>query len=198
MGTVLLLLTVAILLLLVGVPLYVVFLYNSLVRKRQLVKEAWSGVEVQLKRRADLIPSLVEVVKGYAKHEKEVFDRIAEARARSLGAGSVAERGRAEGDLTKALKSVIALSERYPELKANKNFLQLQRALAEVEDDLQLARRYYNATVREYNTSIETFPTVLFARTFGFTPEEYFDLDVEAFRSGEDALEQRRRPDIEF
>ncbi len=193
-----LLLTVAILLILVGVPLYAVFLYNSLVRKRQLVREAWSGVEVQLKRRADLIPSLVEVVKGYAKHEKEVFEKIAEARARSLGARNVQERGRAESDLTKALKSIIALSERYPELKANENFLQLQRSLAEVEDELQLARRYYNATVREYNTAIESFPTVLFARALGFTPEDYFDLDVEAFRAGEDAVEQRRRPDVRF
>jgi len=173
-------------------------LYNGLVRKHQMVKEAWSGVEVQLKRRADLIPNLVEVVKGYAKHEKEVFDRIAEARAKSLGAGSVRERAAAEGELARALKSIIALSERYPELKANENFLQLQQTLREVEDELQLARRYYNATVREYNTTIQSFPAVLVAKKLGYTPEEYFDLDVEAFRSGEDALSQRRAPDVEF
>ncbi|NPA80569.1 MAG: LemA family protein [Thermotogae bacterium] len=178
--------------------LYLISLYNGLVRKHQMVKEAWSGVEVQLKRRADLIPNLVEVVKGYAKHEKEVFDRIAEARAKSLGAGSVRERAAAEGELARALKSIIALSERYPELKANENFLQLQQTLREVEDELQLARRYYNATVREYNTTIQSFPAVLVAKKLGYTPEEYFDLDVEAFRSGEDALSQRRAPDVEF
>ena len=198
MGAILLLLTVAILVLLVGVPIYLISLYNGLVRKRQLVKEAWSGVEVQLKRRADLIPSLVEVVKGYAKHEKEIFEKIAEARAKSLGAGSVAERSRAEGELTRALKSIIALAEKYPDLKANQNFLELQRTLTDVEDELQLSRRYYNATVREYNTAIQSFPAVFIARSMGFTPEEYFDLDVEAFKAGEDAVQQRRRPEIEF
>ncbi len=198
MGTILLLLTVLILVILIGVPVYLIGLYNSLVRKRQLVKEAWSGVEVQLKRRADLIPSLVEVVKGYAKHEQEIFERIAEARARSMGATSVQERGKVEGELSRALKSIIALSERYPDLKANRNFLELQKSLSQVEDELQLARRYYNATVREYNTTIESFPAVFIARSMGFPPEEYFDLDVEAFESGEDALQQRRRPDIKF
>ncbi|NPB04668.1 MAG: LemA family protein [Thermotogae bacterium] len=175
-----------------------IFLYNSLVKKRELVKEAWSGVEVQLKRRADLIPNLVEVVKGYAKHEREVFERIVEARARSLGAGSMKERMEAEGELTKALKSIIALSERYPDLKANQNFLELQKTLGRIEDELQLARRYYNATVRDYNTAISSFPANVIANRLGFSKEEYFDLDVEAFKSGEDAVEQRKAPKVDF
>lgn len=193
-----LLFTVSIFLTPLLIAVYFVYLYNSLVRKRQLVREAWSGVEVQLKRRADLIPSLVEIVKGYAKHEKEIFEKLAEARSKSLSAESPREKVRAEGELTKALKSVIALSESYPDLKANRNFLELQKTLAEVEDELQLARRYYNATVREYNAAIESFPAVLIARKVGFTPEDYFDLDVAAFEEGGDALEQRRKPDVRF
>ncbi len=190
------------LLILIGIPvfvaLYFIGLYNKLVRQRQLVKEAWSGVEVQLKRRADLIPNLVEIVKGYAKHEKEIFEKLANARAMSIKAENIQERAKAEGELTKTLKSLFAVVENYPDLKANQNFLELQRELAEVEDQIQLSRRYYNATVRDYNSLIESFPANLLAMRFGFTPEEYFDLDVEGFMEGRTAEEQRRTPDIKF
>ena len=163
--------------------------YNSFVRGRNLVKEAWSGIDVQLKRRYDLIPNLVETVKGYAGHEKEVFEKVAEMRTRSMNAGSVNEKAQAEGELTGALKSLFAVAEAYPELKANQNFMELQNSLQQVEDQLQLARRYYNGTARDFNNSIETFPNVLIAGMFGFTRSEYFELENEA---------ERANPEVKF
>src|SRR4249919_1820615 len=145
--------------------LYGVAIYNGLVRLRQLVREAFSGITVQLRRRADLIPNLVEAVQGYATHEREVFEGVSKARAASVNAGSVAATAQADAQLTGMLGRLFAVAEAYPELKANTNFLQLQDQLASIEGELQGARRYYNATVRDLNSTIQSFPPVLIART---------------------------------
>ena len=160
--------------------LWGVVLFNGLVRMRFRVREAWSDIEVQLKRRFDLIPNLVETVKGYMTHEKEVFEHLAEARAQSLSARGREERGTAEGTLAATLKTIFAVSEQYPELKANTNFIELQRELADTENKLQAARRFYNGVVMDYNTRIHMFPSVLIASIFHFMPEEFFQLEEPA------------------
>lgn len=147
--------------------------YNRLVRLRFRVKEAWADIDVQLKRRYDLIPNLVETVKGYATHEATVFENVTQARARAMGASGAAKAG-AEDMLSGALKSLFALAENYPQLKANENFSKLQDELTDTEDKIQAARRFYNGQVRDLNTSIETFPSNLIARAFNFTPMEFF------------------------
>jgi LemA protein len=157
--------------------LFTVTVYNRMVRMRNLVDEGWSGIDVQLKRRSDLVGNLVETVKGYATHEKELFTRVTEARAAATQAGTVQERARAENTLTQTLRSLFAVAENYPELKANENFLNLQNTLAQLENEIQMARRYYNGSVRDYNTTIQIFPNSLFARTFGFRPRDYFEAD---------------------
>ncbi len=154
----------------------IIALYNRMVRLRIRCDESWASIDAQLKRRADLIPNLVETVKGYAAHEKGLFEELTEARAKAIAGGSVQERAEAEGLLTGALRSLFAVAEAYPELKANTNFLQLQESLSKIEDDIQMARRYYNAVVRDYNAAIETFPGNLFAGVFGFTPRHYFEV----------------------
>ncbi len=156
--------------------IWAVMIYNRLVRLRNLCREGWSGIDVQLKRRANLIPNLLETVKGYMSHEKEVFKQVTEARAKALSAGSPAERGKGESLLTASLRSLFAIAENYPELKANTNFLELQEQLAQIEDAIQKARRYYNATVRDLNTAIEVFPNTIIANMFGFHKEEFFEL----------------------
>ena len=163
--------------LLAAAALYVIAIYNRLVKNRNRVQEGWSGIDVQLKRRANLIPNLVETVKGYASHERELFEEVAKLRTQSLGAGSVAEQGQTEGLLGAAIGRLFAVAEAYPELKADANFQQLQGHLSELEDQIQMARRYYNGTVRELNTLIESFPSNLVANGFAFTQAEYFEVE---------------------
>jgi LemA protein len=165
------------------VLLYFVATYNRLVRLRALVKEGFSGITVQLRRRADLIPNLVETVQGYASHEREVFEEVSKARAASVNAGSVAATAQADAQLTGMLGRLFAVAEAYPELKANTNFLQLQDQLANIEGELQGARRYYNATVRDLNSTIQSFPPVLIARPMGFTEEPFYQDDDPAIQS---------------
>jgi LemA protein len=165
--------------------LYVVFIYNGLVRARQVAEEAWSGIDVQLKRRADLIPNLVETVKGYAGHERQTLEEVVELRnkAQAVPAGDVAARGQVEGLLSQALGRVIALAEAYPDLKANTNFLELQRSLEGVEGEIQMSRRYYNGAARDLNVKVESFPNNLIAGPFGFAKKAYFEITNEADRA---------------
>jgi LemA protein len=166
-------------LILIAVAGYVIGAYNGLVRARQMVQEAWSGIDVQLKRRADLIPNLVETVKGYASHEKEALERVTETRARAqnVPTGDIQGRAAAEGMLSQALGRLLAVAEAYPDLKASQNFAELQRALETTERDIQMARRYYNGSVRELNTKVESFPSNLVAGQFGFAKADYFELE---------------------
>lgn len=152
-------------------------IYNRLVKNRNLVQEAWSGIDVQLKRRADLIPNLLEAVKGYMGHERGVLDRVTELRTRSRQAGSVAEKAQTEGLLGAALGNLLAVAENYPDLKASQNFLELQKSLADIEEQLQLARRYYNGAARDLNILIGSFPSNLIAERFNFQPVDYFELE---------------------
>ncbi len=152
--------------------------YNGFVRLRQRVREAWSDIEVQLKRRYDLIPNLVETVKGYAKHESAAFENVTKARAQALaGGGTAHDQAGKENMLSGALKSIFAVAEAYPELKANTNFVELQRELSDTENKIQAARRFYNGNVMEINTRVEQFPSNIIAGAFGFAKEEFFDLD---------------------
>ncbi len=160
--------------------LWAVFSFNHFVRMINRAKEAWADIDVQLKRRYDLIPNLVETVKGYAKHEKEAFENVTLARARAMGAdGSVEARGEAENMLSQALKSVFAIAEAYPDLKANQNFLELQRELSDTENKIQAARRFYNGNVRDLNTSLQSFPSNIIARMFRFEQREFFTLGAD-------------------
>lgn len=161
-----------------------VFVYNNLVTLSQEVQESWSDINVQLKRRADLIPNILATVKGYAAHEQGVFERVTEARSQMLGAKTVGETAAADNMLTGALKSLFAIAEAYPDLKANQNFLQLQEELSDTEDKVQGSRRFYNATVRELNTFLESFPVNVLRGCFPkFSPKEYFELEAESERS---------------
>jgi LemA protein len=168
----------------VVVLLIVVFmlfgLYNGLVRARIRVKEAWSGIDVQLKRRSSLIPNLVETVKGYASHEKEVFENVAAARAGMMNASGPAAAAQADNVLTQALGRLFAVAEAYPELKANQNFLELQRELTDTEDKIAYSRQFYNTNVSSYNQKIQVFPNVLIAGMFHFEPSEFFEAEATA------------------
>ena len=157
------------------VILWAVSVYNRLVRLQNMREEGWSGIDVQLKRRFDLVPNLVETVKAYAAHESEVFQKVTEARASVTRAQSVGDRAQSENMLSGALKSLFAVAENYPELKANTNFLQLQEQLGSLENDIQMSRRYYNGTARDYNVAIATFPAVLIARHFSHVKADYFE-----------------------
>ncbi len=170
---------------LAAIGLYLVFIYNGLVKARQMAEEAWSGIDVQLKRRADLIPNLIETVKGYAGHEKDTLESVVELRskAQAVPAGDVAGRAQAEGLLGAALGKVIALAEAYPDLKANENFLELQRSLETVEGEIQMSRRYYNGAARDLNVKVESFPNNLVAGQFGFSKKPYFEIANEADRA---------------
>jgi LemA protein len=159
------------------VIVWVAAVYNRFVRMVQRAKEAWADIDVQLKRRYDLIPNLVESVKGYAAHEKGVLESVTAARAAAMDAGGVEEKGKAENQLSKTLKSLFAVAEAYPQLKANENFLELQRQLADTEDKLQAARRFYNGNVRDLNTAVASFPGNVIAELFRFEPREFFALD---------------------
>ena len=157
--------------------LWIVWVYNRFVVLRTRVKEAWSDIEVQLKRRHDLIPNLIETVKGYAAHERNVLEKVSEARSKAMGVQTVKERAEAENFLSQTLKSLFAVSENYPQLRASENFLELQRELRDTEDKVQAARRFYNGNVRELNVKIETFPPMIAARIFSFKKEEFFELE---------------------
>ncbi|EUC01373.1 LemA family protein [Rhizobium sp. CF080] len=167
------------------VALYVVMIYNGLVKARQMAEEAWSGIDVQLKRRADLIPNLIETVKGYAAHEKGTFEEVVKLRnqAQAVPAGDVAGRAQAEGLLGQALGKIIALAEAYPDLKANQNFSELQESLETIESEIQMSRRYYNGAARDLNVKVESFPNNLVAGQFGFSKREYFEIENAADRA---------------
>jgi LemA protein len=172
-----------ILAIIIAAVLVAVSQYNRLVRARQMAQEGLSGIDVQLKRRADLIPNLIETVKGYMGHERQVLERVTELRAQSLKAGTLAEKGQVEGMLSRALGNLFAVAENYPDLKASQNFLDLQKSLADVEEQLQLSRRYYNGAVRALNILVESFPSNIIARMFGFAQMEYFELEDQADRA---------------
>jgi LemA protein len=165
-----------------GILVVIVFLlvgmYNSLVQLRVRADSAWSDIDVQLKRRHDVIPNLVETVKGYAAHEKGTFENIAKFRSQAMQASSPGDKAVAENQLTGALKSLFAVAENYPELKASEEFTQLQGSLSQTEDTIQNSRRYYNAVVRDLNTKIQTFPTNILAGMFGFQTRQFFEVDA--------------------
>lgn len=165
------------------VLLWGVGIYNGLIRLLNLVKEGWSGIETQLKRRSDLIPNLVETVKGYATHEKGTFEAVTAARAAATAATTPEERAKAEGQVSALLGKIVAIAEAYPELKANSNFLELQRELSNVEEQVNLARRYYNGAVRNYNTAIQTVPSNIVAGLTRFVAAEYFEIEDPADRA---------------
>jgi LemA protein len=165
------------------VLLYFVAIYNRLVRLRALVKEGFSGITVQLRRRADLIPNLVETVQGYATHEREVFEEVSRARAATVNSGGVQATAQADAQMTGLLGRLFAVAEAYPDLKANQNFLQLQDQLSVIEGELQGARRYYNATVRDLNSTIQSFPPTLIAGPMGFTEEPFYQDDDPAIQN---------------
>lgn len=171
--------TVIIVALIILAAVFVWFLYNSLVTARIRVKEAWSGIDVQLKRRSSLIPNLIETVKGYAKHEKEVFQNVTKARSAMLGAKGPKEAAKADNMLSGALKTLFAVAEAYPNLKASDNFKELQEELSDTETKVAAARQFYNANVMDYNTKIKVFPNVILASMLGFTPEEFFEAEKE-------------------
>ncbi len=158
-------------------------IYNRLVTNKNMVAEGWSGIDVQLKRRADLIPNLIESVKGYMGHERGVLDQVTELRTKSLTAQGVGDKAKVEGALGAALGNLFAVAENYPDLKASQNFIQLQQSLADVEDQIQLARRYYNGAARNFNILIQSFPSNLIAGAFHFAPVEYFEITDAADRA---------------
>lgn len=169
-------------LIVVAIIIFLIVIYNSLIKLKTLVDEAWSGIDVQLKKRFDLIPNLVETVKGYAKHEKSTFEQIAKLRSSMMSTNSPEELAKYEGEMRSTLKSLFAVAESYPELKANENFLGLQSSLQEIESELESARRYYNGTVRNYNIQIAVFPNNLIANRLGFGAREFFEVAGEEER----------------
>jgi LemA protein len=183
---------VIIIILIVAIVLWVILSYNRLVSLRNRAKEAWADIDVQLKRRHDLIPNLVETVKGYAVHEREVFEKVTEARAKAMGAREsqdLKKMAEAENYLAQTLKSLFAVAENYPDLKASQNFLELQRELRDTEDKIMYARRFYNANVRDLNIAIESFPTNIIASIFGFKKMDLFEIS---------APEEREAPKVKF
>lgn len=161
----------------VAIILWVVAIYNGLIKLKNRTDEAWSDIDVQLKRRHDLIPNLINTVKGYAIHEKEVFEKVTEARAKAVSAGSTADKVQAENALSGTLKSLFAVAEAYPELKANQNFLELQRELSDTENKIMAARRFYNGNVRDFNIKLQVFPTNIIAGVLNFTAREFFEAE---------------------
>jgi LemA protein len=173
--------TLWIILIVIGVlALVIIMMYNSLIRLKNRVDEAWSDIDVQLKRRYDLIPNLVETVKGYASHEKETLERVVQARNAAMDAqskGGAKEQAQAENALSSTLKSIFALAESYPDLKANQNFLELQRELADTENKIMASRRFYNGNVRDFNTKLQIFPTNIIGNMLGFKDREFFEIE---------------------
>ena len=175
-----------ILIILAAIVVWVIMTYNRFIKLVNLVKESWSGIDVQLKRRFNLIPNLIETVKGYAKHESETLEEVTRMRT---GTDDVHERGAEEGRISKAIQDLMLVVENYPDLKASTNFLELQRDLNEIETEIQMARRYYNGTVRDLNIQVESFPSNLIANIFNFNSAEFFEIDF---------AEQREVPKVEF
>ena len=169
--------TTIILIILGVIVFWVVLVYNSLITLRNRTKEAWSDIDIQLKRRYDLIPNLVETVKGYATHERELFEKVTQARTAAMGAKSVQEKGRAENMLSGTLKTLFAVAENYPQLKASENFAKLQDELSDTENKIQSARRFYNGNARDFNIKQEVFPANLIAKNFGFKKAEFFEIE---------------------
>jgi LemA protein len=169
--------------------LLIVNAYNRLIRLKAMVDEAWSGIDVQLKRRYDLVPNLVNIVKGYATHESTVFEKVAKMRSAAMGAQGIEQKAGAEAGFTGALKTLFAVAEQYPELKANVNFLDLQKTLNDIETELQLSRRYYNGSVRSYNIITQVFPSSLIASMTGFSAYPYFQVTGE---------QERQAPEVRF
>lgn len=169
--------------------LWLIISYNRFIKLKNMMKEAWSGIEVQLKRRYDLIPNLVESVKGYGAHEKGLFEEIASLRSRCMSAENPADKGKAENMLSEGLRRLFAVAEAYPQLRASENFIDLQKNLSEIEDQIQLARRYYNGNVRNFNMLVEQFPSVIIARLFGFRIADFFEI--------ENAIE-KQAPQVKF
>jgi len=161
----------------VVVAIAIIAMYNGLITLKNRVDEAWSDISVQLKRRYDLIPNLISTVKGYAAHEKEVFEKVTQARTQAMNAGTTQEKAEAENMLSGTLKSLFAVSENYPELKANQNFLELQRELTDTEDKIMASRRFYNGNVRDFNTKLQVFPTNMIAGMLKFVAREFFEMD---------------------
>ena len=159
---------------------FVLGIYNGLITARNRVKESWSGIDVQLKRRTDLIPNLLETVKGYAKHERAIFENVTKARSAILGAQTAKEAAQADNMLTGALKSLFAVAENYPDLKASDNFKELQKELSDTETKIAASRQFYNSNVLDFNNKIQLFPNVVIANTFGFKTEEFFEAEEEA------------------
>lgn len=159
------------------IALWLIAVYNGLIRLRNRTQEAWSDIDVQLKRRYDLIPNLLETVKGYASHERELFEKVTQARAQAMGSQGAKDKARAENMLSQTLKSLFAVAENYPNLRASENFLQLQDELSDTENKIQASRRFYNGGVRDFNTKMETFPTNIIAHSLGFQQFEYFEAE---------------------
>lgn len=157
--------------------LWVIFTYNKLITLKNRAKEAWADIDVQLKRRYDLIPNLIETVKGYASHERELFEKVTQARTQAMGAQTIKEKGEAENMLSQTLKSLFAVAENYPQLRATENFQKLQDELTDTEDKIQAARRFYNGNVRDLNITVESFPANVIASTFGFKQAEFFEIE---------------------
>ncbi len=171
------------------IVVWFVFIYNRIISLSNQVKEGWADIEVQLKRRHDLIPNLIATVKGYTEHEKGVFEEVTEARTRALSAGSIKEKAEAENALAGTLKTLFAVAENYPELKANENFLSLQNDLTDTEDKIQASRRFYNGVVRDYNITLQHFPNNIVASFFRFKPAEFFEIAIK---------EEKEAPKVEF
>jgi len=174
--------TTIILIILAIILIWLVFAYNRFVRLGRRTDEAWSDIDVQLKRRHDLIPNLIETVKGYASHERELFEKVTEARAKAISASGAAQKAQAENMLSDTLKSLFAVAENYPQLRASENFSRLQEELSDTENKIQAARRFYNGNVRDLNIAIETFPSNLVAKIFGFKQAEFFEVEGEEER----------------
>ena len=166
----------------VGITLWLIATYNGLIKLRTRSKEAWSDIDVQLKRRYNLIPNLVETVKGYATHERELFQKVTEARAQAMGATGIKEKGQAENMLSDTLKSLFAVAENYPQLRASENFVELQRELRDTEDKIQASRRFYNTNVRDLNIKIQSFPVNLIVKPLGFEKMDFFEIEEAAAR----------------
>jgi len=173
----------------VGILIWLIGIYNKLVRNKNMVEEGWSGIEVQLKRRSNLIPNLIEAVKGYMGHEAKLLSEITQLRSQSKNTQAVGEKSKVETALTRSLGNLIAVAESYPDLKANQNFLDLQNELSQIENEIQMARRYFNGTVRNLNIMIEAFPSNLVAGQFGFAKAEFFEIEDPG---------DRKVPDVKF
>ncbi|MCC5931091.1 MAG: LemA family protein [Cyclobacteriaceae bacterium] len=174
--------TLIVLAILMAIFFYAISMYNKLVSKRNMVEEAWSSIDVQLKRRSDLLPNLIQTVKAYMTHEEGLLSKIADLRSKSIAARQVSDQSKVELDMTRTLGQLFAIAENYPDLKANQNFMHMQQQLTELEDHIQMSRRYYNGSVRDFNTRIESFPDLLIASMFNFGKRDFFELENEIDR----------------